>query len=299
MTANRLTASHMKYDAAVARSPITRLSQGSGMTLEQWSLTVERSASDNSAMSAHASRLPFSLDALIAEAKRRVRRRRVLVATVLVLLGAVTAAAVIARSPGGPGSGGPSGGPRGPGSAGPTGGQPVGTPFQGLSAAQHPRAKADRLDPSVVAWIAFLNKEKRLHDLHVGLLEPDSSRFVRQLANGERAYAVAATGDAICALVERLRIPHADNLKKPDADWGCSRLTRKVPTTIESFKANPESPVFSWGIALDGVTAVSWSAGKQGIITVPVRHNAWVHLGNASFVHFTAHFADGKTETIP
>jgi hypothetical protein len=123
--------------------------------------------------------------------------------------------------------------------------------------------------------------------------------LVRQLSNGERVYAVAATGGAVCALVERLQIPHASNLKKPASEWGCTRLSRKVPTTVESFKANPESPVFSWGIARDGVGAVSWTAGRKGVITVPVRHNAWVHLGNASFVRFTVHFVDGRTERIP
>src|SRR5437868_2941701 len=92
---------------------------------------------------------------------------------------------------------------------------------------------------------------------------------------------------------------NAYNLKKPAYGSACSRLTRKVPTIISSFKANPESPVFSWGIAVDGVTAVSWMAGRRGVVTVPVRHNAWVHLGNASFKHFTVHFADGKTEKIP
>lgn len=171
--------------------------------------------------------------------------------------------------------------------------------FVGISAAQHPRTRSDRLDRSVLASIAFYNRQHRLHQSHVGLLAPDSSRFLRRLANGERVYAVAATGGGICALVERLRIPHAYNLKKPASQWGCSRLTRKVPTSIDSLKANDETPVFSWGVALDGVTAVSWMAGRQGVITVPVRHNAWIHLGNASFAHFTVHFADGRTAKIP
>ena len=171
--------------------------------------------------------------------------------------------------------------------------------LRGISAAQHPRTKADRLDPAVLASIALDNKEPKPHHIRVGLLAPDSSRFLRQLTNGERVYAVAATDGAACALVERLRIPHAYNLKKPASDWACSRLTRHVPTTIASFKANPQSPVFSWGIALDSVTAVSWMAGKQGVITVPVRHNAWAHLGNASFKDFTVHFADGRAEKIP
>jgi hypothetical protein len=61
-------------------------------------------------MSAHAPRLPFSLDPLIAEAKQRARRRRLLVAAGLVLVVAGTAAGVSAtRSSGGPGSPGPSG----------------------------------------------------------------------------------------------------------------------------------------------------------------------------------------------
>ena len=171
--------------------------------------------------------------------------------------------------------------------------------FVGISGAQHPRTRSDRLDPSVLASIAFYNRQHRLRQSHVGLLAPDSSRFLRRLANGERVYAVAATGGGICALVERLRIPHAYNLKKPASQWGCSRLTRKVPTSIDSLKANDETPVFSWGVALDGVTAVSWMAGRQGVITVPVRHNAWIHLGNASFAHFTVHFADGRTAKIP
>src|SRR5690348_10514553 len=53
--------------------------------------------------------------------------------------------------------------------------------FSGITAAQHPRSKVDRLDPSVVASIALDNKQRRLHHSQLGLLAPDSSRFVRQL----------------------------------------------------------------------------------------------------------------------
>lgn len=60
-------------------------------------------------MTANALRLPFSLDPLIAEAKRRARQRRVLLTTVLLFIVAVAAVAVSAsRSPGGPHSAGPS-----------------------------------------------------------------------------------------------------------------------------------------------------------------------------------------------
>jgi hypothetical protein len=52
-----------------------------------------------------ARRLPFSLDPLIAEAKRRMRRRRVLLAVLALLgAGAVTGIILMARPPGGPGT---------------------------------------------------------------------------------------------------------------------------------------------------------------------------------------------------
>lgn len=51
-------------------------------------------------MTAHVPRLPFSLDPLMAEAKRRMRRRRVLVALLAVLvLGGVAGAVVVVTSP--------------------------------------------------------------------------------------------------------------------------------------------------------------------------------------------------------
>ena len=60
-------------------------------------------------MTEHASRLSFTLDPLIAEAKRRMRRRRLLVAAVLLTAGVAAGFFVVSRSPGGPGSGGPPG----------------------------------------------------------------------------------------------------------------------------------------------------------------------------------------------
>ena len=62
-------------------------------------------------MTTHARRLPFSVDPLMEEAKRRMRRRRSIGAAALMLVGAVVAVAILAsRSPGGPHSAGP---PRG------------------------------------------------------------------------------------------------------------------------------------------------------------------------------------------
>jgi hypothetical protein len=178
--------------------------------------------------------------------------------------------------------------------------------FHGIKAAQHPRTAADRLDPSVVASIRRFNKQQaRVTHTRRGLLEPDTSRLVRQLPNGVRVFAVAGTGDAVCVLLERLpRL--GPNMKRGGNTQGCtSPLTQKVPSTLESFRAfkgpHGESPALSWGITLDGATTVSFPANRRLTITVPVKHNVWVYEGkwSATVRGFAVHFKDGHTETIP
>ena len=178
--------------------------------------------------------------------------------------------------------------------------------FNGIKAAQHPRTAADKLDPSVVASIVRYNKQvARLTHSRRGQLEPDTSRLVRQLPNGARVYAVAAMGDELCVVMER--IPQlARNMKRGGSTVGCtSPLTQKVPSTVESFRAfkgpHGESPAVSWGITLDGATSVSFPANRRLTITVPVKHNVWVYQGkwSATVRGFKVHFQDGHTETIP
>jgi len=184
-----------------------------------------------------------------------------------------------------------------------TGGPAV---FHGISAAHHPRTKADRLDPSVTASVISQNKlQRRVSHSKRGLLEPRSSRFLRQLANGARVYAVAATGQQLCALIERVPQPVlASNVKPGSPLSGCtSPLTQTVPSMINGFRAykgrDKESPAFSWGVTLDGVTAVSFVAGAR-VITVPVKHNAWVYEGRyMADRNFIVHFKNGRTKTIP
>lgn len=66
-------------------------------------------ASDNSAMELRASRRPFSLDALIAEAKRRARQRRLLVSVLLLAVAAAAVGLTLGLSGGGSQSGALSG----------------------------------------------------------------------------------------------------------------------------------------------------------------------------------------------
>src|SRR5216683_1716770 len=160
--------------------------------------------------------------------------------------------------------------------------------FDGISAAQHAPTAADKLDPAVAASIAA-------NDNPLGL-EADSARFVTQLADGVRIYAVATKTGALCALAERLQ---NNNGKNDAAAMGCgSPLTQSQPTTAASFQANEATPPISYGIALDSVTAVSFMAGGQEV-TVPVKNNVWAYEGdNSAIGSLTVHLNDGTTETI-
>jgi hypothetical protein len=159
--------------------------------------------------------------------------------------------------------------------------------FNGISAAQHLPTAADKLDPAVAASLA--------DDKTLGL-EPDSARFVTQLADGIRIYAVAAADGQLCAVAERL----PNNNGKDDASTTeCgSPLTQSQPTTATSFQPNEQAPVITWGIALDNVTAVSFTAGGQ-VVTVPVKNNVWAYEGdNPAFGSLVAHFDNGSTKTV-
>jgi hypothetical protein len=77
------------------------------MTPERFTIDVHGGASDDGAMTLHAWRLPFALDPLIREAKRRARQRRVLgVLGVVLAAGLVAGLTLALRSPGGTPSGG-------------------------------------------------------------------------------------------------------------------------------------------------------------------------------------------------
>ncbi|HEY2209740.1 MAG TPA: hypothetical protein VGH26_10685 [Gaiellaceae bacterium] len=160
------------------------------------------------------------------------------------------------------------------------------SPFDGISAAQHPPTAADKLDPAVAA--SFAPDLRR----DAGIV-----RFVTQLGDGVRIYAVATAGGGLCSIAERLPGPHTVKGKPTEIACG-TRLTQKRPTTLTSFLATGERPPFSWGIALDNVTAVSFTAGGQEV-TVPLKDNVWAYHGKKDLigaVPLTVHFTDGSTE---
>ena len=163
--------------------------------------------------------------------------------------------------------------------------------FNGISSVQHPQGSADVLDPAVVAGINQSNAT--FAGGPTGKLLPDSARFARQLPSGERVYALTTTTNELCVLI----------LGQPGSNMkyavGCGDpLDQSHPTTIESERPNPSVPTLSFGVAIDGVTAVSFVAGGQEV-TVPVQDNVWAYEGeNAALNDLTVHFNDGTTEVL-
>jgi hypothetical protein len=155
--------------------------------------------------------------------------------------------------------------------------------FDGISAAQHHPTRADKLDPAVAATFA--------PDLR---RDGGIVRFVRQLGDGVRIYAVATARGELCSIAERLPGPHT--VKGKPTEIACNmQLSQKRPTVYTSFYGSGKWAPISWGFALDKVTAVSFTAGGRKV-TVPVEHNVWAYRGiPARTVPLTVHFTDGST----
>ena len=162
-------------------------------------------------------------------------------------------------------------------------------PFAGISAAEQRPTAADRLDAAVAASVAV--------DLR---RDPGVVRFLTQLGDGTRIYAVARADGQLCSIAESLPgLAGPDKEKGKPTEIACNmQLSQKRPTTFASFGATRSGQPFSWGLALDSVTAVSFMAGGQKV-TVPVKNNVWAYEGDSSGLNsLTAHFADGSTRTI-
>jgi hypothetical protein len=163
--------------------------------------------------------------------------------------------------------------------------------FSGISAAQHPQGPADKLDPALAAAINAENAHE--NGLGAGKLLPDSARFIRQLAGGERIYALSTTTNMLCVLL----------VGQPGSNLGDATscgdpLSQNEPTTITSVQPDSATPPLAYGIAIDSVASVSFTAAGQEV-TVPVKDNVWAYQGeNSGLDALTVHFDDGSTALL-
>ena len=119
---------------------------------------------------------------------------------------------------------------------------------------------------------------------------PDTARLVGQLPDGHNIYVLSTTTDELCIVIDQM----GALLGAPPSP--------SDPTTIATFddvvNGPNATPPISWGIAKDGITAVSFMGGGNEQ-TVPVVNNVWAYEGeNSALQSITVHYADGTTQTI-
>jgi hypothetical protein len=163
-------------------------------------------------------------------------------------------------------------------------------PFTGISAANHPATPSDALPEFLTAHIAEFSSA--MEHMGHGHLLPDTARFITELPSGMRFYTIATSAGGLClANVD----PPGSNAQ---GGFGCGdSLNQSRPITIGSERANPATPPVSYGLAMDGVTAVSFTAGGAET-TVPVTDNVWAYEGQADLTSVTVHWENGSTQTL-
>lgn len=167
--------------------------------------------------------------------------------------------------------------------------------FNGIGAAQHPQTGADVIDPATRAYMEGQNcnhspDQPPPHCMAViGGLLFDTARVVGQIPSGQNIYVITTRSDSLCFVVG-----------PPEPEWNCDDpLSRSHPSTIFDYTEGG-APYTLVGIALDGVTSVSFGEHGQEV-TVPVKDNVWTYQTDVPdalygpMVSLTAHFADGTT----
>jgi hypothetical protein len=161
-------------------------------------------------------------------------------------------------------------------------------PFPGISAADHPATSNDTLPASLTAHIPKFSSgmERYGH----GHLLPDTARFITQVPSGMRFYTIATSAGGLC--LATVRSSGGNGLECGDS------LSKSRPITIASERTNRATPPVSYGLAIDGVTAVSFKAhGHQ--TTVPVKNNVWAYEGqNGALRSVAVHWENGSTQTL-
>jgi hypothetical protein len=172
----------------------------------------------------------------------------------------------------------------------------TGGPFNGISTAHHPRTGEDVIDPVTRAYMERTNcKQPDGHScapMMVGM-RLDTSRRIAQLPGGQNLYVFKTTWKGLCFVVG----------PPPHPEFNCSRpLSHSHPSTVWFDSTGPHiADWFTFGIALDGLTAVSFEPNGQDL-TLSVKDNVWTYRSDSfgamtalQGLPLTAHFANGRT----
>lgn len=160
--------------------------------------------------------------------------------------------------------------------------------FNGLSDTQHPQVGAGVLDPQTAAFIQKWGCGIEADPSGAGTVPTpcilETARLLGRLPSYGNVYVLTNTAGNLCTY---------------DRDGGsCDPpLSHSHPVTIGEDNTTGSNPV-SYGLAMDGVTSVSFQAAGQQV-TVPVKDNLWYYAGeNSALDYLTVHFSDGSTELL-
>lgn len=174
--------------------------------------------------------------------------------------------------------------------------------FVGISSANHATTATDTLDPQSLEMIERWNEVgtqlARRSGATPRLAVPSTARLIDQFPSGRRFYVVSTTTHDLCVLVA----PTPGTSDGPSLS--CENpLSQTKPTTIEGLdlavNGPNATPPFTYGVARDGVTAVSFVTASGSEATVPVADNVWAYEGaNKALESLTVRYADGSTQTL-
>jgi hypothetical protein len=162
-------------------------------------------------------------------------------------------------------------------------------PLSGIGAADHQSQSGDVLGPDAQAQLRADRSPSGGID-QIGARIPDSARFVGALPSGRRVYVMASVKGRLCVVL---------------AGWAesCGNpLALSDPITFTTLFRLPGDPTYAYGVARDGVTAVSFSASDRRV-TVPVHHNFFVYESEPGtsprgFGDVQVTFADGTVRSV-
>ena len=137
-------------------------------------------------------------------------------------------------------------------------------PFRGISAADHPARRSDAPGPAVVDQLRADELPGGRPFDQIGSRRIDSARLIGTLPSGRLVYLVPTSKGKLCVVVARLAESCGDT------------LTQASPITFTVVDPGRGEPAVAYGVALDDVVSVSFTAGGRAV-TVPVHDNFFVY----------------------
>jgi hypothetical protein len=122
----------------------------------------------------------------------------------------------------------------------------------------------------------------------IGTRLVDQARFLGTIPGGNSVYVVPTTRGKLCVLIATVSETCVD------------ALSRTRPATLTTLTPSPNKPSVVWGVTMDGVESVSFTANGAPV-TTPVTNNfySWTGPSNTGgpvrVADATAHFGDGSS----